>query len=56
MYTKFLSEILKGRDHSGYLSVDETIILEQIFQKCDRKVCTGFMWLGSFEHGKGPAA
>jgi hypothetical protein len=33
MSTKFESENLKGRDHSGYLGMDEKIILNWILKK-----------------------
>jgi len=33
MHTKFLSENLKGRDHSEDLGVDRRIILDWILQK-----------------------
>jgi hypothetical protein len=32
-HTKFWSEYLKERDHSEFLSVDDTIILEWILEK-----------------------
>jgi hypothetical protein len=33
MITKFLSEILKGRDNAENLAIDGKIILEWIFEK-----------------------
>jgi len=38
MHTKFWSEILKGRDHSEDLSIDESMRLEWILGKLGVKV------------------
>jgi hypothetical protein len=60
MRTKFLSEILKGRDFLEDLGVDGNIILKWILEKQGGMVRTGFIWLrigtngGTCEHGNGP--
>jgi len=41
--TTFLSDILKGRDHSEDLGVGGRTILEWILWKWDKKL-TGFIW------------
>jgi len=43
--TKFLSENLKGRDHSEDLGTDEKMISELILGKLGGKVWTGCIWL-----------
>jgi hypothetical protein len=45
MHTKFLSENLKGRDHSGDLEVDVRVILEWILGKQDENMWTGCIWI-----------
>jgi len=44
MYTKFLSENLKGRGHMEDLGVGGRIILEWILGKEGGKVGTGCIW------------
>jgi len=44
MYTKFWSENLEGKDHSGRLGIDGKVILEWILEKQIGKVWTGFIW------------
>jgi len=44
MRTKFLSENLKGRDHSEDVGLDGKIILEWMLEKWDRKLWTGCIW------------
>jgi hypothetical protein len=41
--TEFCSRILKGRDHSKILRVDERIILKLNLSNQDEKIWTGFM-------------
>jgi hypothetical protein len=45
MYTIFLLENLKGRDHSEDLGVNGRIIFECILGKQGGKVWTEFIWL-----------
>jgi hypothetical protein len=45
MYTKFLSENQKGRNHLEDLVVAGKIVLEWILGKRSGKVWTGFIWL-----------
>jgi hypothetical protein len=45
MYTKFLSQNLKGRDYLGYTTVDRKIILKWVLRKLDMRLWTGFMQL-----------
>jgi hypothetical protein len=45
IYTKFLSENLKGKDHLEYLHVDGRTILEWILMKETERVWTGFICL-----------
>jgi hypothetical protein len=45
MHTAFLSESLRGSDHSEDLCVDGKIILEWILGKWVWKVSAGFIWL-----------
>jgi hypothetical protein len=44
MHTKFLLEILKGRDQFEDPGVNRRIILELILRKKCGKVCTGCVW------------
>jgi hypothetical protein len=43
MNTRFLSERLRGRDHSEDLGVDGTIILEYVLKKLLRNMWSGFI-------------
>jgi len=54
MYTKFGSEILKGRDNSEKLCVDGRIILEWILRKYDGKVWAGYTCVRIGDQLRGP--
>jgi hypothetical protein len=45
MLTSYLSENVKGRDHSEYIGVGGRIILKGILGKYVEKVWTGLSWL-----------
>jgi hypothetical protein len=46
MSTKFWSGILKERDYSEVLGVDEGIILKWILRNYGGRVCTCVIWFG----------
>jgi hypothetical protein len=59
----FASQLMKERDHSEDLGIDERIILYYISGKCNGKLWTGLNWLrigtpivGSCEHGNEPSS
>jgi hypothetical protein len=45
MHTIFWFEQLNGRDHTEFLGVGGSIILERILRKYGEKVWTGLIWL-----------